>query len=177
MASEDPDKKNDATEEGSSRRSLLTWIAVAFGAAATVAVGIPIVGYLLNPWLRRQPDQWVDAGSVDEYVPGQTKLISMKNPLGRPWIGESGMVSAYVRRDVTKAFSVFAVNCTHLGCPVDWFPTAGLFMCPCHGGIYYADGSYAAGPPPRGLYHIPHRITRGRLHIKMGHLPTLAEPA
>ena len=49
-------------------------------------------------------------------------------------------------------FQVFAINCAHLGCPVRWFPQSGLFMCPCHGGAYYADGSRASGPPERGLF-------------------------
>ena len=55
------------------------------------------------------------------------------------------------RRD---RFQVFAINCAHLGCPVRWFPESGLFMCPCHGGVYYDDGARASGPPPRGLYRV-----------------------
>ena len=61
----------------------------------------------------------------------------------------------FVRREEapgTQAqFLVMAVNCTHLGCPVTWFADSGLFMCPCHGGVYYANGEHASGPPPRGL--------------------------
>ena len=49
-------------------------------------------------------------------------------------------------------FQVFAINCAHLGCPVRWFPQSGLFMCPCHGGVYYQDGARASGPPERGLF-------------------------
>ena len=49
-------------------------------------------------------------------------------------------------------FLVLSVNCAHLGCPVTWFPQSGLFMCPCHGGVYYANGEHASGPPPRGCF-------------------------
>jgi len=47
-----------------------------------------------------------------------------------------------------------------------------LFMCPCHGGAYYADGSRASGPPERGLFEYPYRIEAGHLFIKAGEIPT-----
>ena len=70
-------------------------------------------------------------------------------------------------------FQVFAVNCAHLGCPVRWFPQSSLFMCPCHGGAYYADGSRASGPPPRGLFHYDFKVENDRLFIQAGMMPTL----
>ena len=76
-------------------------------------------------------------------------------------------------------FLVFAINCAHLGCPVSWFQESGLFMCPCHGGVYYANGERASGPPPRGLYTCVYRITRDRgvdhLEIQAPHYPTLQD--
>ena len=45
-----------------------------------------------------------------------------------------------------------------------WFPQSALFLCPCHGGAYYADGSLAAGPPPRGLFEHRYKIEDGTLH-------------
>ena len=65
------------------------------------------------------------------------------------------------------------MNCAHLGCPVTWFPQSGLFMCPCHGGVYYENGERAAGPPPRGLFHCVWRVRDGQLEIQAPHLPTL----
>jgi menaquinol-cytochrome c reductase iron-sulfur subunit len=166
-----------ADRGGSSRRTLLRWAVGAFGGLAAAAVGVPVVGYLLAPIVRWRRDQWVDAGDAESFTIGATKLVSLRNPVGRPWDGSSGKVAAYVRRLAQSEFVVFAVNCTHLGCPVSWFPQSGLFLCPCHGGVYYADGSRASGPPPRGLYQLPHQVARGRLRIQVGHFPTLAEPA
>jgi len=78
-----------------------------------------------------------------------------------------------VRRVPGGDFQVFAVNCAHLGCPVRWFAPSGLFLCPCHGGAYYADGSRASGPPPRGLFRYEHKVENGRLWIRAGMMPTL----
>ena len=58
-----------------------------------------------------------------------------------------------------------------------WFPQSGLFMCPCHGGVYYQDGSRASGPPPRGLFEYPYKVEDGKLMIEAGQLPTLSTSA
>jgi menaquinol-cytochrome c reductase iron-sulfur subunit len=42
---------------------------------------------------------------------------------------------------------------------------AELFMCPCHGGVYYKDGSVAAGPPPLPLVRYGVRIQNGEVRI------------
>jgi Rieske Fe-S protein len=76
-------------------------------------------------------------------------------------------------------FLVLAVNCAHLGCPVEWFQESGLFMCPCHGGVYYANGERASGPPPRGLFPCVYRVTQDggapQLEIQAPHYPTLQD--
>jgi menaquinol-cytochrome c reductase iron-sulfur subunit len=75
-----------------------------------------------------------------------------------------------------EKFQVFAINCAHLGCPVRWFPQSGLFMCPCHGGAYYADGTRASGPPERGLFEYPYKVDHGNLLIDAGQMPTTGAP-
>jgi Rieske Fe-S protein len=75
--------------------------------------------------------------------------------------------------DGSEQFLVLCINCAHLGCPVSWFPQSGLFLCPCHGGVYYANGAHASGPPPRGLYHIVWRVRGNRLEIQAPHYPSL----
>jgi menaquinol-cytochrome c reductase iron-sulfur subunit len=47
-------------------------------------------------------------------------------------------------------------------------------MCPCHGGVYYADGSRASGPPPRGLFEYEYKVQDGHLWVLGGQLPTLS---
>jgi len=75
------------------------------------------------------------------------------------------------------SFLVLSVNCAHLGCPVEWFAESSLFMCPCHGGVYYANGEHASGPPPRGLFPCVYRVSQLRglyvLEIQAPHFPTL----
>jgi Rieske Fe-S protein len=89
-----------------------------------------------------------------------------------PTDGKTADTACWVRRVAGDQFQVFAVNCAHLGCPVRWFPQSGLFMCPCHGGAYYRDGSRASGPPERGLFEYPYKVGNGVITIQAGELPT-----
>jgi menaquinol-cytochrome c reductase iron-sulfur subunit len=161
------------------RRSLLGWLAFLSGAAASAAVGVPIVGYVFGA-LRRRKTLWLSLGAVGRFPLNETRLETFDNPLRQPWDGITARVGVYVRnlgpdRKRDEQFLIFAINCTHLGCPVTWFPESGLFMCPCHGGVYYENGERASGPPPRGLYHCVWRVRRGRLEIQAPHLPTLQD--
>jgi menaquinol-cytochrome c reductase iron-sulfur subunit len=158
------------------RRGVLGLVALALGGLAGVVFALPVVGYLIGPLVARKPDREIDLGPVDDYPEGETRLKSFANPLRQPWDGMTGQTAAYVRRTGENDFLVFAVNCTHLGCPVSWFPQSGLFMCPCHGGVYYANGERASGPPPHGLYQYRTEVRDGRLFVKGGHLPTLQDP-
>ena len=92
------------------------------------------------------------------------------------WDGATAKVACWVRHIEGDRFQVFAVNCAHLGCPVRWFAQSRLFMCPCHGGAYYEDGSRASGPPPRGLFEYEYQVRDGVLWVRGGQLPTLSRP-
>ena len=162
-----------------SRRAFLFKLSVALNAAVGIVLAVPLVGYFLGPAMRKSSATggWVPLGPLDNFPIGQTRLAEFRNPLATFDDGETANTSAWVRRVSAQRFQVFAVNCAHLGCPVRWFSESQLFMCPCHGGIYYADGSRASGPPERGLFTYEQKVENGKLMIKAGQLPTLRNRA
>jgi menaquinol-cytochrome c reductase iron-sulfur subunit len=158
------------------RRTFLEWITYGLGAIVAAVVGIPFVGYVAG--IRKNPIAWVSLGSVASFPLNETRLVSFDNPLRLPWDGIVAQTGVYVRNqgpDQQDQFLVLAMNCAHLGCPVSWFPQSGLFMCPCHGGVYYANGERASGPPPRGLFRCVWRIRDGQLEVQAPHYPTLQD--
>jgi Rieske Fe-S protein len=161
-------------ENVSSRRGFLFKLGVVLNAIGAALVGIPVIGYILAPARRLGGQSWVKLGGVDAFPVGQTRFAQYENPFRVQWDGASAKVACWVRRVDAQRFQVFAVNCAHLGCPVRWFPQSKLFMCPCHGGVYYEDGSRASGPPPRGLFEYEYEIREGQLWVRGGQLPTLA---
>ena len=122
---------------------------------------------------RRVP--WVSLGPPGTFPINETRLVTFQNPLGQPWDGMAAEMGVYVRNLGEDQFLVFAMNCAHLGCPVTWFPQSGLFLCPCHGGVYYENGDRASGPPTRGLFACTWRLKKGQLEIQAPHLPTLQD--
>ena len=161
-----------------SRRWLLLSLGLAFNGIMGAILAVPVIRYLLSPVKRDDAyKSWIPLGSADSFPVGQTRIANFVNPFRRPWDGETAGVACYVRRVAVDPFQVFAVNCAHLGCPVRWFPQSQLFMCPCHGGAYYADGSRASGPPERGLFSYDYKISNGQLEIDAGQMPTLSNTA
>jgi len=142
-----------------SRRRFLSRVSLALGGLASAVVGIPILAYLLSPLLEQTPNDWRDVGLVENFRIGETVEVAYDDPSPLPWAGQTARTAVWLRRSGEADFTAFSVNCTHLGCPVNWRPDASLFLCPCHGGVYYADGSVAGGPPPRALNQLTVRIT------------------
>jgi Rieske Fe-S protein len=169
------------------RRNFFRWLTYGLGAIAAATVGIPFVGYLFG--VRKAPVDWLPLGPVGDFPLNQTRRVTFVNPIRQPWDGAAANTGVYVRyegqgekgpgKTPEHKFLILAVNCAHLGCPVEWFQESGLFMCPCHGGVYYANGERASGPPPRGLFRYIYRVTRVRgldvLEIRAPHLPTLQD--
>jgi Rieske Fe-S protein len=157
-----------------SRRGLFMKLGILFNGLVAAAIAVPIGRFLLSSVTRGRNGYlaWVSLGRASEFPAGETRLATFRNPLVMPTDGKTVDTACWVRRIEGDQFQVFAVNCAHLGCPVRWFPQSGLFMCPCHGGAYYRDGSRASGPPERGLFEYPYKVENGLITIQAGEMPT-----
>jgi menaquinol-cytochrome c reductase iron-sulfur subunit len=151
------------------RRGFLEKVSAIVGAVGALLVAIPAVAFLLG--LRETPQVWATVGRVDDFVLGDTKQVAFADPSPLPWAGVTAQTAAWLRRDGAEQFTAFAMNCTHLGCPVRWIASANLFMCPCHGGVFYKDGQVASGPPPAPLTTYPVRVRDGQVQILTSPLP------
>jgi menaquinol-cytochrome c reductase iron-sulfur subunit len=186
-----------ASPQLTARRQLLAKVSVGLSAEGGVAVGVPIVGFVVGPLFHgmgkappsADAKEWRDVGVLagDDLVvtaddgttsrlvfpPGTTleTPVVFDDASSLPWSGVTGRTAAYLRRVSATECVAFAINCAHLGCPVRWLPKAGLFMCPCHGGVYYADGTVAAGPPPHALPRYPVQVKDNHVLIWPAPLP------
>jgi len=161
---------------GHSRRAFLFKLSLALNGVVGAVMAVPILGYLFGPAMGKKSadEAWVDLGPLTGFPEGETRLTTFRNPITTAWDGQTGDVPCWVRHVSGSSFQVFAINCAHLGCPVRWFAESKLFLCPCHGGAYYQDGSRASGPPERGLFEYEHKIAADKLMISAGKMPTLA---
>jgi menaquinol-cytochrome c reductase iron-sulfur subunit len=184
MSDDNPPKKSEddahddhhheappASADTIARRQLLGKMSVALGVAGGVALAVPAVGFIIAPLFRHPTREWRPIGAVSQFKVGETVNVMFIDASPLPWAGVTARTAAWLRRVTETDFQAFSVNCAHLGCPVRWMPDARLFMCPCHGGVYYQDGTVAAGPPPHALPQYPVRVRDGQVEIRTDPIP------
>jgi quinol---cytochrome c reductase iron-sulfur subunit, bacillus type len=159
------------TTEDLTRRRFFARLSIGFGGVCAAILGVPLVGFVLAPLFRKVTESWVPVGKTGDFKIGRTVNVPLPDPSPLPWAGITAKGAAWLRRDSEDRFIAFAVNCTHMGCPVRWLQDAELFMCPCHGGVYYKDGTVAAGPPPKPLVRYDVRVANGQVEIKTAPIP------
>jgi menaquinol-cytochrome c reductase iron-sulfur subunit len=160
-----------ASAEVVERRRFLARVSVGLGAVGGLALGVPLVGFVVAPLARAVPLLFRTVGKVSDFKIGETVEVTYVDTSPLPWAGVTANTGAWLRRVSETKFVAFAINCAHLGCPVRWLPDARLFMCPCHGGVYYEDGSVAAGPPPHALSQYIVRIEGDEVQIRAEPIP------
>lgn len=167
--SDETGQTNEFGPPSPARRRFLTQVSLALSGVGAAIVGLPFVGFLAAPLLRKPPLTWAPVGPVSRFEIGQTVEVAFVDPSPLPWAGLAAQTAIWLRRATADEFVAFSVHCTHLGCPVRWVDTTELFMCPCHGGVFYENGAVAAGPPEEPLHRYPTRIRGGTVEV-------LAEP-
>ena len=124
-----------ATELKQGRRRFLlrfSWT----GLSLFLAIFLGAVLRFFWPRVSSRPVRSVQVGFPDDYRPGQVVYHR-----GR---------KLFIVRD-EKGFLSLSARCTHLGCMVVWNRDHHMFLCPCHGGKFDAEGRNVEGPPPRPL--------------------------
>ena len=179
MSSESPEQRA-STQRGysPSRRRFLELLSYGLGAIAAGFIAIPFVAGYLAPQLAAPPEQWRRVGKVTDFKVGGYQLVTFLNASPVSWSGVTAKQAVWLRRNPTtrgttpyNQFTALSIYCQHLGCPVRWQPGSQLFLCPCHGGVYYANGEVAAGPPERGLQPFQARVRNGQVEIKTQAIP------
>jgi menaquinol-cytochrome c reductase iron-sulfur subunit len=163
--------QNVCSPEELSRRRFFERVSIILGSLCALVLAIPAVGFVLAPLFSKTPQLWRKVGKVNDFKIGETVQVTIEDSSPLAWAGVTAKTGAWLRRVGKEDFIAFAVNCSHLGCPVRWMPDANLFMCPCHGGVYYSDGLVAAGPPPRPLTQYKVRIQNGEVELQTRPIP------
>lgn len=159
-------------ERGQPRRRFLQRCTDVLLAVIGLLIAVPSLGYLAAPlWRRRTgqtPGALTDLGSLDAVPLGEWKLLSLEVVHQDGWTKTRQKHSVWVRRNGSeeKDISILSPICPHLGCPISWIAERSEFLCPCHGGIFDAEGRRRAGPPPRRMDPLPYEVRNGRLWVR-----------
>ena len=123
------------TESNQDRRRFLLGLSWA-GVGLLKTTFLAAVFKFFWPRVSSRPPRSVQVGFPEDFQPGQVVYHRSRK--------------LFIVRDA-KGFLSLSARCTHLGCMVVWNRDHRMFLCPCHGGKYDAEGRNVEGPPPRPL--------------------------
>ena len=172
MADERSEHGQRGDDETPDRRRFLS---AASGAAmaAGLAGGYGAFGLIAGRFLYpARPDdrQW-------QFVVEASQLAIGEALLYRGPAGETINIARQGGDGSVEDFIALSSTCPHLGCQVHWEAHAERFFCPCHNGIFDAQGKGTGGPPGdagQSLPRYPLKIENGLLFIEVP-VPQLAD--
>ncbi len=174
-----PEKPLPAYPRSKFLEASLIGLSGALGAVLT----LPVLGFMVLPSFTDVETTDADLGPLDNFPEGEYVIATY---LANPAQGEVTRRTAFVRNNGQSesgdpSFTILYSRCVHMGCPVqpngpideeamkevggvELRPVlAQSFGCPCHGGLYDAEGNRTAGPPVRSLDRYTFSIKNGRL--------------
>jgi Rieske Fe-S protein len=156
---------------GTNRRGFLGLITSLLMAIIGALVAAPALAYFFAP-LRRRPENggpmFTDAGPLADIPVGPWRLVPVELVRADGWKKTRVRQAVWVHRhgEGDRAMTVLSSICPHLGCPINWHPDQSQFVCPCHGGIFNAEGRNTGGPPPRPMDPLEFEVRGGRLWVR-----------
>ena len=162
---------------------------IGVGVAIGVVVTLPVLGFMVLPSFTNLEAPEADLGPIENFPEGAFVIATFT---AFPESGEVSRRTVFVRHNgpvenparqgaLEPSFTILYSRCVHLGCPVqpngpideeakkdvdgvELRPVlAQSFGCPCHGGLYDAEGNRQAGPPVRSMDRMEYSIKNGRL--------------
>ena len=155
-------------EDGQPRRSFLAGL-LALGTSTVAALlALPLARFTLDPlWRTTSEVLWSDlgpAGQFDAITAPMKVQVTIEQRDG--WRKVASEKPVYVVKGTDGRPRVLSAVCPHLGCSIGWNETKGQFVCPCHVGVFAADGSLISGPPPRGMDELESIVADGRFKVR-----------
>lgn len=149
-----------------SRRDFVKTTTALIGGLISIAMGFPIIGYLLSPGLRNEEVSDVIAlGPLENYPIGIPTLFSITQTKVNGWERTAIFIGMFVVRKEDGSVRVFSDICTHLACLVTWHPDTEDYISPCHDGHFDIEGFVTKGPPPRPLDEFETNVDNGNLYV------------
>ncbi len=148
------------------RREFTKIVTAFLGTVMGTIMGIPIVGYVIDPALKTQEsDEWISLGPLENYPIGTPTPFSFTQTKVNGWERTTTSYGVFVLRHSESDLKVLSNRCTHLSCRVSWKEEDKAYECPCHDARFNIEGEVNYGPPPHPLDRYAHKVEEGVLFI------------
>lgn len=163
MANELGQRPGEQVGRPITRRNFIVWYLAGLLTATVVAIVTPILVFIYPPQAgsKKQditvkldkPPADLQNGEAVKFVSPKGTGFLMKDGGGDNAPGKIAF-AGYAVKGLSGGLTIFAINCSHLGCSVQ-FNTAGTwFDCPCHGSRFSSEGQVVHGPAAYPLSHL-----------------------
>lgn len=139
--------------------------AAALSGIVVLVTGIPLASYVIAPALNKGIGKWIEFGTEESLSLGTVTMRTYDFMAKDGWLVLPQRGFIWIRSEPDRRLTVFSSTCTHLACSVVWRETEKIFECPCHSGIFDAEGRPISGPPRRPLEVLKHKIEDGKLMV------------
>ena len=149
------------------RRTFVVRVIQSIHALIGATLAFVVGGAVVAPSFTRRPGSWLPAIGVGDLEDGTPSPIALRvaRPDGATEIIDRRMV--YIVRSIDGSIRALDSTCTHLGCRTRFNRESQRIECPCHGGVYDADGNVLSGPPPSPLRALPTRIDNDTVFVEI----------
>ena len=148
------------------RREFTKVVTAFLGTMMGAIMGIPIIGYVIDPALKSQEsDDWISLGPLENYPVGTPTPFSFTQTKVNGWERSTLSYGTYVVRLSESEVKVLSNRCTHLSCRVTYKSETETYDCPCHDAKFDVEGGVIYGPPPHPLDHFEYKVEEGVLFI------------
>ena len=139
------------------RRHALVLFVNTVTAVITGGLAAVLGAFALRP-SRADGGAWLRAGNLADLTPHVPVPRVVSVPRQDGWYRERARQTVFIVWDGGQNVHALSATCTHLGCQVRWDADSTRFRCPCHGGVFDAQGRVIEGPPPRPLDRVEARV-------------------
>jgi len=149
-----------------SRNNFVKAVIGVLGTIMGAVVGLPAVGYLISPALKKQESEaFIPMGPLEQYPVGVPTLFTFTRTKVNGWERTVNSYGVFVlrRSEAESDVKVLSNVCTHLSCRVNWDEAIQEYVCPCHDAFFDIEGEVVSGPPPRALDVIQSTVEDGIL--------------
>jgi menaquinol-cytochrome c reductase iron-sulfur subunit len=152
-------------EEPVERRDFFKMMFTILGGLMTFMFSWPLLSFLA-PASRQGEENFVKVPNFASIPQDKPTKLTFQYVNNEAFLRQNEFHDIWVIKRSPTDVTVFSPLCTHLSCRYGWNTNQQQFACPCHGSVFDVQGEVVAGPAPRPLDILPHKIAGGELYVQ-----------
>ena len=156
--------KNNKDVQNPERRKFMGIAATTINLILAGAFVGPVIGFITSPLSRKKQGRWIPILWEREIGVGEIKDVTYEIEVEDGYHTVKRKYTVFLSR-TESGVTCFDPACTHLGCRVKFKENSHKFFCPCHGGVFTAEGNVVSGPPPKPLEQHQVKVEKGQIWV------------